>query len=470
MNLKWNLGIVYFFFVNFALSSQVEQGNLLSNWKDDSLAGSAQYGNTYNEIWGLAVNGSEYAIIGSTEGTHFVNVSDPSNPVEDFFVQGSSYGPHIVHRDYHDYKGYLYIVADEDIGTLKSRMQIVDISNLPESLEVVYDSDDRIRKAHNIFIDTSQARLYGFAIKGGDDPYAPMRIYDISDPLEPVQLGEYRFGLDGVSVGHYHDGFIRDNIAYLNAGGDGLVIADLTDPENPKLLSHLTASDYPDSGYNHSGWLSEDGNYYYMGDETWGTAMKVFDVSDPSNVRLVTTFDAENDSQFSITHNQIVHCNFLFTSYYYDGLQVFNIEDPENPKRVLHYPTSNFSPQQNYQGAWGVFPFLPSGNILVSDMQNGLFVIENFTNYCAATSSTSNLDQEISDIEISPNPSQGDFLISAKTEIKSIQVYNIAASLVSKIDNVNKTQTEVSIQKPGIYFASIYTGNSHQTKKIIVQD
>lgn len=263
MSDRWNWFLLIFISIGIKLDAQVSEGQLLSNWSLDTLVGSSKYNNTYNEVWGLYVNGSEYAIIGSTAGTHFINVDDPANPREDFFVQGSSYGPHIIHRDFHDYNGYLYIVADEDIGTLKSRMQIVDISQLPEKVEVVYDSDDRIRKAHNIFIDTSQAKLYGFAIKGGDDPYAPLRIYDISNPLDPIQLGEYRFGLDGVNVGHYHDGFIRDNIAYLNAGLDGLVIADLSDPESPELLTHLTTTDYPESGYNHSGWLSDDGDIIF---------------------------------------------------------------------------------------------------------------------------------------------------------------------------------------------------------------
>ncbi len=445
---------------------QAEKGVLLSNWKNEDLVGSSAYNNTYNEVWGLAVNDAEYAIIGSTAGTHFINVTDPENPVEDFFVQGVSFGPHIIHRDYHDYKGYLYSIADEQIGTLKSKLQIIDVSNLPEKVEVVYVDDDRIERAHNLFIDTSQARLYVFAAKGGDDPYSAIRAYDISEPLNPVQLGDFRTGIDGVSVGHYHDGFIRDHIAYLNAGYDGLVIADMEDPENLKVLSHLRSSDYPESGYNHSGWLSDDGQYYYMADETWGTDIKVFDVSDPRNITYISKFDAGNNSPYSIPHNQIVRCNYLVTSYYYDGLQVYDLSDPGRPKRILYYPTSDISPRENYEGAWGVYPFLPSGNILVSDMQNGLFVISGFSDYCKSVAT-----EEInsSKLKITPNPTGGFFRIWSETALKKVNIYSADGRLVNSLDIHNSNTKNLEINQPGVYFAEIFTLEGKQVEKIIVQ-
>ena len=132
------------------LNAQVIEGQLLANWKVDTLQGSTQYNNTYNEVWGLYVNGSEYAVIGSTAGTHFINVDDPENPREDFFIEGSSYGPHIIHRDYHDHNGYLYIVADEDIGTLKSR-----ITSLKSGSSSILDGlgrENSVRKSFVIWV------------------------------------------------------------------------------------------------------------------------------------------------------------------------------------------------------------------------------------------------------------------------------------------------------------------------------
>ena len=451
----------------FYVLAQPIQGNLLNQWSDESLVGSSQYGNIYNEVWGLAVNDSEYAIIGSTQGTHFINVTDPSSPIEDFFVRGASFGNHIIHRDYHDYNGYLYAVSGEDRDNLKSALQIIDISNLPESIDVIYNSNARIRKAHNIFIDTSQAKLYACAVKGGDAAFSALRIYDISN-IEPVLEANYTIDIGGSVVANVHDAFVNDHLAYLNAGNDGLLIVDFANLEAPEVLTSLKGTDYPDSGYNHSGWLSEDGKYYYFADETWGTDMKVYDVTDPRNIILVSTFDAGNDSQFSIPHNQVVYCNYIFTSYYYDGLQVHDISDPENPKRVMYYPTTSITARANYEGAWGVYPFLPSGNILVSDMQNGLFIIEKLNDYCTPSS----LDEQIVtnlNVKLFPNPNNGRFVISSDREIQHLKLYNMTGSLVYEAQNVKEQTLNMHHLNAGIYFAELNIGNYRLIEKVIIQ-
>ena len=88
---------------------------LLGTWNDPTLPPTSFFDNTYNEIWGLDINNSEIAVIGSTMGTHFINVTDPTNPVEieDAFVAGAAQGTNIVHRDYHDFGNYVYAVCDE---------------------------------------------------------------------------------------------------------------------------------------------------------------------------------------------------------------------------------------------------------------------------------------------------------------------------------------------------------------------
>ena len=359
-----------------SLSAQ-EEANLLGTWSDPNLVGSAFYNNIYNEIWGLAVNGHEYAVLGSTAGTHFIDVTDPTQPFEAHFVAGAAQGPVIIHRDYHDYKGYLYAVCDEG----QSSLQIMDITQLPDTVIVAYDAPTRIQTAHNIFIDTTHAKLYGFALTGGPQNYSALRVYDISDPLNLDYIGEYNnFG--GLNVGHIHDGYVRDGIAFLNAGGSGFAMVDFSDPFNPETISTIT--DYPFRGYNHSGWLTDDGQYYYMADENHGYDIKAIDVSDPCEPEVTGTFDAETNNPTSITHNQIVACDYLYVSYYYDGIVVYDISDPANPEKVLYYDTSNEPNGTSYKGAWGIYPLLPSGNILVSDMQEGLFVFEGMGDNCAA--------------------------------------------------------------------------------------
>ena len=139
----------------FFVSAQ-QNATLLYNWQDTSLVGSWAYDNVYNECWGLYVNNREIAIIGSTEGTHFFDITDPTSVSQIGFVVGGYTGAGVIHRDYHDYQGYLYAVCDEGNS---STLQIIDISNLPNSINIVYDSNDLFTKAHNIFIDTAHIAL-----------------------------------------------------------------------------------------------------------------------------------------------------------------------------------------------------------------------------------------------------------------------------------------------------------------------
>lgn len=216
-----------------------------------------------------------------------------------------------------------------------------------------------------------------------------MRIYDISEPLSPQPLGEYsNFG--GLQAGHVHDGYVRDDIAFLNCGTNGFAIVDFSDPADPRPISTLT--DYPARGYNHSGWLTDDAQYYYMGDENHGYDLKAINVADPCEPEVRHTFNAEVPNPNSIPHNQVVACDYLYVPYYYDGLVVYDISDPANPEKVLYYDTSEEPNGTSYKGAWGVYPFLPSGNILVTDMQEGLFVFEALDPDCAANQQLTPVD------------------------------------------------------------------------------
>ena len=461
-----------------------EEATLLGTWSDPELEGSFAYDNTYNEVWGLSVGGHEYAVVGTTAGTHFIDVTDPAAPFEAFFVEGAAQGGVIIHRDYHDFNGYLYAVCDEGQSTL----QIIDISQLPESIEVVYDSDEAIKTAHNIYIDTAMARLYCFALSGGPQGYSAMRIYDISEPLNLQYLGEYNtFG--GSGVGHVHDGYVRDNVAFLNCGGSGFAIVDFTDPQDPQTLSRIT--NYPFQGYNHSGWATDNGQYYYMADENHGYDIKVMDVTDPCNAEVVNTFDAEVDNPTSITHNQIVACNYLYVAYYYDGMVVFDISDPVNPEKVLYYDTSSEPNNASYKGAWGIYPFNPSGNIFVLDMQEGLFVFEGMGDNCDPTANLEPIDVSCltpsSTFENSTSMQVEVFPIPAKDVINlkfegispaiesSFTLYNSAGTMVQSWDKnaatMNGNTLQLSVKpglSPGLYFLKGNGSLNTLAEKIII--
>jgi len=332
------------------------------------IVGSNVYDNIYNEVWGYTINNSEFAIVGSTAGTHFINVTDPSNVYEAFFVEGGTSDGQIIHRDFHDNQGYLYGVADEGPN---STLQIIDLKDLPNSIDVVYDSNAFIRRTHNIFIDSSSNVMYACISSGTELPFARLRTFDISDPTNPQVIKEYNV-VDGFFFQQVHDAYVIRDTAYLNCGPGGFAIVDFTDRENPSLLFDLEPQDYPQSG-----------------------------------LELIGFLNAGSDSQFSIPHNQIIHENYLFASYYYDGIQVYNMIDPQNITRDFYYETSNIEARESYEGAWGVYPFLPSGNILVTDMQNGLFVLEG----PSPISSSNEIEAHDLQVTISPNPNSGKFIL-----------------------------------------------------------
>jgi hypothetical protein len=140
---------------------------------------------------------------------------------------------------------------------------------------------------------------------------------------------------------------------------------------SPQYLGSLVS--YPQQGINHSGWKKD--NIYILADENHGLSLKVIDVSDLSNLSVLSLFNSGVDIN-SIAHNIIIRDNFVYVSYYHDGLQIFDISDANNPIKAGYYDTYFPDTHNGFAGNWGVDPLLPSGIILVSDMQAGLFILE----------------------------------------------------------------------------------------------
>jgi len=439
--------------------------NLLSTWSDSTLVGSSAYDNTYNEVWGIAVNDSEFAIIGSTAGTHFINVTNPSSISEAFFVAGGTAGAQIIHRDYHDNQGFLYAVADEGSN---STLQIIDIRDLPNSINVVYDSKELIRRSHNIFIDSSSNVMYSCISAGTTLPYARLRTFDITDPTNPVVMHDYA-SIGGYSFQQVHDAYVIRDTAYLNCGPSGMAAINFKDPANPELLYALLPQDYPQPGYNHSGWLSPDGNTYVMADENHGHDMKVYDVTDKREFQFIGLLNAGSSNPYSIPHNQIIHGKYLYSSYYYDGLQVYNMEDPLNITREYYFQTSSINHSQSYEGAWGVYPFLPSGNVLVSDMQNGLFVLS------GPETISGNKNEVYQDYQVvlNPNPNAGVFTLSIENDapIKnaSFTLFDLNGKKIYSCPVKTKNnQIELSDIKSGSYYYVLNESTYRKTGKLVV--
>lgn len=345
--------IIVFFVSTFTYAQESLNVNVLFHWDDQTIPAEPIYNLNYNEVWGVAINEREYAIIGSTIGTHIFDVTDPINSTQVEFIPGAS--GQVIHRDFHDYQGYLYIVCDEGPGTL----QIANLNQLPDSATVVYDSNNLFSRTHNIFIDTLNGVLYN--TDGG--------VYSLENPEDPIEIVDLNIGS---LFDHGHDLYVRNDTAFWHSGPTGLHIYDFSvDMENPTFLGSFSLGEY-----NHSGWLNNEGNIYVFAEETFNTDVQICDVSDLANINIISSVNSGGGSN-SIPHNVIIKDDYLYISYYHDGLYIFDISDPVNPSLFGFYDTEpGPSIPYSWHGAWGVYPFLPSGNILVSDTRHGLFIMD----------------------------------------------------------------------------------------------
>lgn len=444
-----------------ALTAQsIDKVQLLFHWDDPSLVGSSAFNNTYNEVWGYEANGKEYAIIGSTAGTHFFDVTDAANSTLVDFVPGAAQGGIIIHRDYHDYQGYLYAVSDEGASTL----QIMDMQYLPDSVHIVYESDTLVRRSHNIFIDSANAIMYACGVSTPTRGYNNLSVISLTNPEIPSLIADYNAEIFPQAT---HDIYVRDNIAYVNDGTSGLFIVDFTNPTTPNVLATLI--NYPYKGYNHSGWLSDDGNTYFFADENPGARMKSLDVSNMSNLTVVDTFFSSIDLINSMPHNQIVKGNFLYTAHYHDGLYIFDISNPSNVTTVGHYDTYLPPDHTSFRGAWGVYPFFSGGKVLVSDMQTGLYVFD--------VSQAISIDEEndivANLITVFPNPFNDRLVVDFSTKYngksKKIELLNNVGQVILSAETTDDNYTFSNTQTlaKGMYILRTSVDSNQSFNKLI---
>lgn len=310
---------------------------------------------TLTDVWGYVddATGKEYAIVGfgrflpgndPNSGFHIVDVTDASNPV---LVATVNTAPGF---DVKVWQNYVYAV--DGSGSSTGDGAIVDISS-PSAPVVV----GTFPSSHNVFISST-----GFMFQG--IPGQPNRISNLNiDPKNPVQV--WKGGNDS------HDAAVIGNRWYDFSSFGSTNIYDVTDPLAPRLLSSI---DSPDIAFHHSGWPTEDGRFLFICDELADLRNKpadftVWDVSDLSNPQKVGEFA----DQTATVHNLYIIGDFAYVAYYNAGFRVFDVSNPAKPTLVDEFDTSAES-GSGFDGAFGVYPFAPSGNIYVSDERSGLHV------------------------------------------------------------------------------------------------
>jgi len=320
------------------------------------LVGNLPYSQGTNDIWGYADGSSEYALVGTVTGFSVVDVTNPSNPIELFFIEGSS----STWRDIKTWGKYAYVTTEAEDGLL-----IVDLSDLSGQTYVY--TQEFFLTSHNIYIDEN-----GYAyIFGADTGNGGAIILDLTnDPMNPT--------IAGIFDDYYlHDGMVRGDTLWGSAIYAGVFsVIDVSDKSNPSIMSS-----YPTScQFTHNAWISDDNNYLFTTDETSGCYIGSYDVSDIYNIQEIdlvqewTGDGAYGQQEDVIPHNTHVFGDYLVTSYYTSGVTIIDASDPFNLIEVAYYDTSPFS-GGSFDGCWGAYPYLPSGLILATDQQEGLFVL-----------------------------------------------------------------------------------------------
>lgn len=310
-----------------------------------------------SDIWGYVDEfGNEYAIVGNETGTSIVDVTDPTNPTEIFYSAGAQ----TIWRDMKVWGDYAYITNEGNNG-----LKIIDLTNLPGALNAgdVYQytgSTYNFTTAHNIFID-EVGHAY---ITGANNGVGGAIILDLTNPTAPTELGRY-------NDYYMHDIFVRGDTLWGGAINDGFFV--VVDVSNPAACVTM-ATQFTPTTFSHNVWLSDDGNTLFTTDEVSNAYIAAYDVSDINNISERDRIQSSPGMNV-IPHNTFTIGNFVVTSYYRDGVTIHDATNPNNLIEVGNYDTSPQFSGDGFNGCWGVYPYLPSGNIIASDIENGVFVL-----------------------------------------------------------------------------------------------
>ncbi len=313
-------------------------------------------GKTLANIWGYvdAFN-NEYALVGTSEGMSIVDVTDPDNPVEKFAVAG----PTSQWREIRTKGKYAFVTTEG--GT--NGLQIVDLSGLPAFVNVSYwsptISGTKLKTIHALQVDGNYLYLYGSNIGQGGAIVA-----DVTNPAAPFYVGQY-------NVAYIHDGFVRHDTLYGGQIYAGQVaIVNMKNKSAPVLL----ATQSTPGAFTHNTWLSDDSKYLFTTDEVDNSFLTSYDISDLSNIKELDRIQT-NPGSNAIVHNTYYKNGFNVTSWYKEGVIITDVSRPDNMVITGSYDTYAQGSGSGFNGCWGVYPFLPSGNIIASDMNNGLYVL-----------------------------------------------------------------------------------------------
>lgn len=350
-----------------------------------------------NDIWGLVDlnDNREYAIVGLTNGTSVVDVTDAENPSLVGHIPGfGSTWRDVKTYQYFDsadneYKAYAYVTTEANQG-----LQIIDLTDLPNSIALAATIND-FSTAHNIYIGNvdystgmalpdQEAVIY---IAGSSRNGGAYRVYDLVDPTAPSLVSRAPLG-----TGYVHDlttMIITDDRTsqcafqhnpcevLIDFNENAVEIWDMTNKDSPFRIS---STSYSNLGYTHSGWYSDDKMFVFIQDELdeqnfgGNTVLRTMDISDLTAPFISNVYTGPTQA---IDHNGFTLGNYYYMSNYRRGLTVLDVTDANDPQELGFfdtYPTPSAN-TASFSGAWGTYPYLPSGHVLISDSSYGLFIV-----------------------------------------------------------------------------------------------
>jgi len=401
--------------------------DLLSVLPIEALGGTAE--TDLNDVWGWTdpQTGTEYALVGRTDGTAFVDVSSPTEPV--YVGELPSHTTASAWRDVKVYDHHAFVVSEAPGHGMQvfdlTRLRDVGADERPKMFDATahYDGGESVRleTAHNVAVNTDTG--FGYIVGGDASGAAPtcgggLHMVNVQSPATPTFAGcvpdvatdangsgrsarfsgpssAARLGPNArqsgsaraKDAGYTHDAQCvtyrgpdpehRGDEICINANETVVNIADVTDKDAPVTIAE---ADYPDVGYVHQAWLTDDHRYLYVDDEldernelVDRTRTLVFDVTDLDAPTHAATFFG---STGAIDHNQYIRGPYSYQANYTSGLRVLDVAAPEAPEEVAYFDTYPDSNAPQFRGAWSTYPFFDRNIVLVSSIGQGLFVVQ----------------------------------------------------------------------------------------------
>ncbi len=343
-----------------------------------------------NDLWGWTdpETGREYALLGREDGTAFVDISDPTNPV--YLGDLPTHTVPSTWRDIKTYANHAFVVSEAP----EHGMQVFDLTLLRDvtAPPVTFAETAHygaVASAHNLVVNEETGFAYVVGAHGGGTTCGgALHMVNIQTPTNPTFAGCFQDLLTGFfGTGYTHDAqcvrYHGPDADYqgreicIGSNENAISIADVSDKAAPVAISRAT---YPQVGYVHQGWLTEDHRYFFQDDELderrFGlphTRTLIWDLADLDAPALLAEYEGVSTSA---DHNQYVVDQYVFQANYSSGLRILDIRDVAHPVEVAFFDTFPPDDAPSFNGAWSTYPFFESGVVLVSSREAGLFVVD----------------------------------------------------------------------------------------------